>query len=158
MYKRQQAVRQGLIGVTLPGRFEIHQRRARWILDVAHNPQAVEGLADQLGDCFVKGNMIAVVGLLQDKLQPALFTALAQQIDHWYILDLSAESRGASAQAVLACAQTCVPAEQMTVLGAPDNGLSQVDAERTADDQIVVFGSFVTVAAAMRWMRQADSI
>ena len=154
----QQAVRQGLIGATLPGRFEIHQRRARWILDVAHNPQAVAGLAAQLGDCFIKGKMIAVVGVLQDKLQPDLFTAMAERVDHWYIVDLSAEPRGASAQAVQACLQACVPAEQITVCGAPLTGLNQVDLDSTADDQILVFGSFVTVAATMRWMRQSDSV
>ena len=102
--------------------------------------------------------MIAVVGVLQDKLQPDLFTAMAERVDHWYIVDLSAEPRGASAQAVQACLQACVPAEQITVCGAPLTGLNQVDLDSTADDQILVFGSFVTVAATMRWMRQSDSV
>jgi dihydrofolate synthase/folylpolyglutamate synthase len=152
----QQAIRQGLLGVTLPGRFAIYQRRARWIIDVAHNPQAAEGLAVQLSDCFIKGKTLAVVGVLEDKLQPELFTALKARVDHWYLLDLRDAERGASAQAVLECAQQSVSAEQITVCGEPNSGFNQVDMESTADDQVLVFGSFVTVTAVMRWLREVD--
>lgn len=34
--------------------------------------------------------------------------------------------------------------------------LSADQGESTADHQVVVFGSFVTIAATMRWLRQAD--
>jgi hypothetical protein len=45
-----QAVRRGLIELGLPGRFQVLPGRPTIVLDVAHNPQAVGGLADNLGD------------------------------------------------------------------------------------------------------------
>ena len=150
----QQAIRQGLLSVTLPGRFEIHQRRARWILDVAHNPQAVAGLADQLGDYFVSGRVCAVVGLLQDKVRPDLFQGIAHRIDHWYLLDLSAVARGADAHSVEQAAQTVIAAESIPLCAEPSTGFALADQRSKTDDLVLVFGSFVTVAAAQHWLRQ----
>ncbi len=150
----QQAIRQGLLTVRIPGRFEIQQRRARWILDVAHNPQAVAGLADQLGDYFVAGQVRAVVGLLQDKVSTDLFQAIAQRIDHWYLLDLSATARGASADCLQQTAQSVIPAESVTLCGEPATGFALADQHSEPDDLVLVFGSFVTVAAAQGWLQQ----
>ena len=150
----QQAIRQGLSNVQIPGRFEIHQRRARWILDVAHNPQAIQGLADQLADHFVPGRTIAVVGLLQDKLQPDVLAAMLDRVDHWFILDLSAEERGASAIAIQQQLLTKIPTTKITLCGIPENSFAQVDTYSTLQDQVIVFGSFIAIAAAMRWLQQ----
>ncbi|MEL6749560.1 MAG: bifunctional tetrahydrofolate synthase/dihydrofolate synthase [Pseudomonadota bacterium] len=150
----QQAIRQGLLNVTLSGRFEIHQRRARWILDTAHNPQAVAGLARQLGDYFVAGKVRAVVGLLQDKVSLDLFQAIAHRIDHWYLLDLSAAERGASAHGLQQVAQPEIAADTCTLCGDPAAGFALADQHSDPDDLVLVFGSFVTVAAAQRWLRQ----
>ncbi len=149
----QQAIRQGLLNVTLSGRFEIHQRRARWILDVAHNPQAVAGLADQLGDYFVAGKVRAVVGLLQDKVSADLFRAIAHRIDCWYLLDLSAAERGASAHRLQQAAQSVTATESLTLCAEPAAGFALADQHSDADDLVLVFGSFVTVAAAQSWLR-----
>ena len=44
------AVRQGLIEVDLPGRFQVLPGRPAVVLDVAHNPEACAVLADGLGN------------------------------------------------------------------------------------------------------------
>lgn len=150
----QQAIRQGLLHVRLPGRFEIHQRRARWILDVAHNPQAVAGLADQLGDSFVPGQVRAVVGLLQDKVNTDLFQAIAHRIDHWYLLDLSGVERGASRHSLQQAVQSVITTNALTLCSDPSTGFVLADRHSDTDDLVLVFGSFVTVAAAQRWLRQ----
>src|SRR5690606_34388759 len=43
-----QAVRRGLVEVELPGRFQVLPGRPQVILDVAHNPQAAQVLAQNL--------------------------------------------------------------------------------------------------------------
>ncbi|MEJ2457371.1 MAG: TonB-dependent receptor plug domain-containing protein, partial [Novosphingobium sp.] len=94
----QRALKAGLLGARLSGRFEIHQRRCRWVLDVAHNPQSAAQLAAQLGDLFVAGTRHAVVGMLRDKPMAELLALLAGRVDRWHLLDLSGEARGASAE------------------------------------------------------------
>ncbi len=148
----QQAIRQGLLNVTLSGRFEIHQRRARWILDVAHNPQAVAGLARQLGDYFVAGKVRTVVGLLQDKVSTDLFRAIAHRTDHWYLLDLSAAERGASAHSLQQALRSVTTTASHTMCPDPAAGFALADQHSNADDLVLVFGSFVTVAAAQHWL------
>jgi dihydrofolate synthase/folylpolyglutamate synthase len=145
----QAAVRQGLLAVQLPGRMAIYQPNARWILDVAHNPQAIQILADQIKRIFVAGKVIAVVGLLQDKLQTGLFEPLLEPVDAWFILDLSTESRGASAQHV----KTLLPAQTTTLCHAPEEGFVLAHEAAGSDDLVLVFGSFAVVAAAMRWLK-----
>ncbi len=44
------AVREGLLAVTLPGRFQVLPGRPVTVLDVAHNPHAARALADALAD------------------------------------------------------------------------------------------------------------
>ena len=147
----QQAVRAGLIEAKVRGRFEIHQRNCRWILDVAHNPQAAELLSAQLADLFVPGKVHAVVGMLRDKAIAEVLAALAPRIDQWHLLDLSAEHRGAAAVELLDQLPAAERA-QAECCSDTDACLRHVHEASCEDDLVLVFGSFLTVAAAMQWM------
>lgn len=61
------AIRLGVRQARLHGRFEIASERPRVILDVAHNPQAMAGLAGNLEAMPCAGKTLAVVGMLADK-------------------------------------------------------------------------------------------
>ena len=55
-----QHIRQGLAQVSLAGRFQVLPGRPQVILDVAHNPQAAQGLAQDLAGSGFAPEMIAV--------------------------------------------------------------------------------------------------
>lgn len=148
----QAAIRDGLLAARIEGRFEVHQRSCRWVLDVAHNPQAVKVLAKQLGDVFTAGSVHAVVGMLRDKAIADACAEIDHRIDEWHVIDLSSEHRGASAVEVAGLLDS--------ISGEPVNSyldikecLDDLDRVTTDQDLVVVFGSFVTVAAVKAWMR-----
>ena len=143
------AVCRGLREVRLAGRFQVLPGRPAIILDVAHNPQAVAGLADNLREMGGFERTIAVVGMLADKDIAGALGALAGKIDVWLVASLDVP-RGAPAEALAA-----VVADQQ-LGGAVESFVSPVAAFARAaklageNDRIAVFGSFHTVAAVLR--------
>lgn len=148
----QQAVRAGLLDARLPGRFDVRPGSPTWVLDVAHNPQAAANLSEMLGDLFSRGRRIAVLGMLDDKDVRGVAAALRQRFDVWHLADLSAQPRGLSAEALardLAPVVADCPVHRHPDVAA---ALSAVAAAAADDDLVVVFGSFLTVGAAMDWL------
>ncbi len=148
----QRAIRAGLIGARVAGRFEVRPGRPTWILDVAHNPQAAASLAEMLGDLFAEGRRIAVCGMLGDKDAAGVARCLAKRFDAWYTIDLSMHPRGVDAQTL---ARLIEPAlADATVEPAPDLPalLARLAAGAQQGDQVVIFGSFHTVGEAMTWL------
>ena len=146
-----QSVRRGLIEIELAGRFQLVPGKPAIVLDVAHNPQAVAVLASNLGDMGFYANTHAVVGMLADKDIAGALAALKGKVSHWYCVSLDVP-RGAPAS---------VLAEVAATLGGSvasfENVASAFAAARKAageDDRILAFGSFHTVAAAMRALKE----
>lgn len=143
----QQQVRQGLLQVTLPGRFQVVPGTVTQVWDVAHNPESAEELARNLRLMPCRGRTRAVVGMLGDKDLAGALLPLQGVIDEWYLATL-AVPRGASAarlQEVLATGGVekarcfdSVTAAHVTAL-----------AEAGPADRVVTFGSFFTVAEVM---------
>ena len=147
----QRALRGGLLSARARGRFESYQRRCRWILDVAHNPQAAQALASQLGDLFVAGRVHAVVGMLRDKDMLQVLGLLSPQVDEWHLLDLAREHRGAGINDL----REALP-ENARGRARPcdclDTCLSDLDRATGEQDLVLVFGSFLSVGKAMAWL------
>jgi dihydrofolate synthase/folylpolyglutamate synthase len=64
---QESAIRAGLVGARLPGRFEIVQVGPPVILDVAHNVQKVGVLLDSLEDVFGSQKVTFVLGFIEGK-------------------------------------------------------------------------------------------
>lgn len=147
-------IRQGLLEVELPGRFQILPGRPAIILDIAHNPQAVRLLADNLGG---RGQGYyqqtwAVFGMLRDKDIDSVFQLMRERIGHWLLCDLPGP-RAASA-AELAARLAASQADSSSWKFASVAEAMQLAREQAGEnDRIIVFGSFLTVAAAMRVLR-----
>ena len=137
----------GLEKVHLAGRFEVRGNNPQWVLDVAHNPQACAVLAENLASSEISGRRIAVLGMLEDKNISASIRPLLDLIDCWFLARID-QPRGATKE-VLQQSLLGLGCQKQAVLC-----LSLVEAIRMAGeaaqqgDQIVVFGSFHTVAAA----------
>jgi len=148
----QKALRGGLLSARVNGRFELYQRRCRWVLDVAHNPQAANALAAQLADLFVPGQVHALVGMLRDKDMAQVLKTLAPRVDRWYLMDLDDQQRGASATELFAA----LPEEardSAKLCGRPHTCLDDLEQRTGENDLVLVFGSFVTVGSAMDWLQ-----
>ena len=143
-----QAIREGLIGVEWPGRFQLLPGRPLVILDVAHNPHAAAVLADNLSNIGFASYTHAVFGMLADKDVAGVARILRGKVDYWHLTDLPGR-RGLSAH------QLKLMLEAEGAGGAffehTDPAAAYVAAlERAAEnDRIVVFGSFLTVAGVM---------
>jgi dihydrofolate synthase/folylpolyglutamate synthase len=142
-----QDVRRALAALELPGRFQVLPGRPQVILDVAHNPQAAEVLAANLGDSGFSPGTIAVFGMLRDKDIGGVVRAVAPRITRWHLATLPG-ARGADAADllnVLARENIRTPCQVHQSVAA---ALAAARNEAGENDKIVVFGSFLTVAGA----------
>ena len=155
------AVRQGLLEVTLPGRFQVLPRSSGQpvtILDVAHNPDAARNLAINLADLSGDGKTWAVFAMLADKDITGVVQALQSSVDTWCVAGIEA-ARGAPAHdlaAVLAGAG--ITEENGLVFCFPGIIAAYRHACRQAgkNDRICVFGSFYTVAEVLRYRNESN--
>ncbi|WP_301100508.1 bifunctional tetrahydrofolate synthase/dihydrofolate synthase [Propionivibrio sp.] len=147
-----QAVRRGLLEVDLPGRFQVLPGRPAIVLDVAHNPQAVAGLADNLGAMGFFESTIAVVGMLADKDIAGTLKTLAGKIDVWLLASLDLP-RGAPAEALAGVVADEKLGGSAQCHASPAEAFMRAVKLAGENDRILVFGSFFTVAAVMRAMK-----
>jgi dihydrofolate synthase/folylpolyglutamate synthase len=143
------ALRAGLLGVELPGRFQVLPGRPTIVLDVAHNPHAAAALADALGTMGFHPETIAVFGMLADKDVAGVIDAVRPRIDRWFVVTLPG-ARGATALELRAALLAAgVDVAQVRTFDDVAAALATARAAAGEADRIVVFGSFLTVAAAM---------
>jgi dihydrofolate synthase/folylpolyglutamate synthase len=141
------AVRDGLVGVELAGRFQVLPGRPTRVLDVAHNPHAARALADALGSMGYHPRTLAVFAMLADKDIDGVAAALRDRVDAWYVAPLPGP-RGASGEALAAAlARAGVPADRIVVERDVAHAWRTARGEAHEADRIVAFGSFLTVAA-----------
>ena len=143
------AVRDGLCAVRLSGRFQVMPGRPAIVLDVAHNPHAARALAATLSTMGYFGETIAVLGMLADKDIRGVIGAVNARIDRWFVATLPGP-RGASAATLRGVLQSAgvAPAAIRTFDDIDEAFATARDAAGEAD-RIIVFGSFLTVAAAL---------
>lgn len=136
----------------VPGRFqELTWNNRRWVLDVAHNPAATSFLAKRLLNWKQPNSSAkvhAIVAMMSDKDRLESLMHLRSIIDHWYLLDLSFLTRAANIEQLtenlMSIGQTPVSAGDMK------SCVQKVLATSQPQDLIVIFGSFYTVAEAMK--------
>ncbi|MBB1487039.1 bifunctional tetrahydrofolate synthase/dihydrofolate synthase [Oceanospirillum sediminis] len=139
-----EALYRGLQSASLTGRM---QSIGRFVLDVAHNPHAAHYIAEKLQSMPVKGRRVALVGMLDDKDVESVLNIMAPVFSSWYIAQLE----GPRATPALRI-QEYLANEQQTdcrVFPHVAEALDAVLAETGADDQVLVFGSFLTVAGVL---------
>lgn len=144
----EQAIREALTRVRLPGRFQILGERPRIVLDVAHNPQAAQSLARTLAADRGVEQSWAVLGMLADKDVEGVVRAVEAQIDHWLLTSLPGP-RGLSAEALHERVLKAGVRGDIELAASPADALSRCRERAGVDDRIAVFGSFLTVTDVM---------
>ncbi|HVR93496.1 MAG TPA: bifunctional tetrahydrofolate synthase/dihydrofolate synthase [Casimicrobiaceae bacterium] len=143
------AVREGLVSVELPGRLQVLPGRPVTVLDVAHNPQAAAALADSLGSMGFHPQTWAVFGIMADKDIGSVIAALLPRVDRWYVASLPSP-RGATALDLRLRLETAgVAPASIRDFNDPASAYRAAREAVTEADRIIVFGSFLTVAAAL---------
>jgi len=117
------------------------------VLDVAHNPAAVQRLARQLGATMPMGRLVVIAAMMGDKDYASILSLLAPLADEFYVCDLLGNTRAAKAaqlqQALsLVGAKASCFASVAAALAKAQNALNE-------NDLLVVMGSFFTVGEAM---------
>ena len=142
-------VRSGLLEVELAGRFQVLPGRPTIVLDVAHNPQAAAVLADNLGSMAFHPVTWAVFGVMRDKDVAGIVRAVRHRIDRWLPVTLEGPRAATAGEivAVLAAEGVVVPIEPFANTA---DALSHVRENAGEADRILAFGSFLTVADALR--------
>ena len=146
----QGAVRQGFALVELAARFQVLPGQPAVVLDVAHNPHAAGVLAVNLDQMGFFPKTVAVVGIVAGKDAAAIFTRLADRIDHWCLCSLIGPDAGPRAQSAEALAVTLKAAIPNAAFSCHDDVGHAFTAAKSmvqSNDRIVVFGSFLTIAA-----------
>jgi len=125
----------------LPGRRQIIQNTPTVMLDVAHNPQATNLLAVDIGNMKHK-RVIAVVAMLADKDIDATLTPMLSVVSTWHCASLDMP-RGAPSSTLV----TAVLSSEQKVLDYESVEAAYQCALESAekDDLVIVFGSFFTV-------------
>jgi len=116
------------------------------LLDVGHNPQAARYLARYIKT--IKFNKLyAVTGMLKDKDIVNTFQPLMSLVDHWYLAGLSVP-RGAHANEL--AEQLSLNKDSANCFDNITQAFTLANENATANDLILVFGSFYTVAEVRR--------
>lgn len=152
----QQAVRQGLLQASLPGRFQILPGQPTIIMDVAHNPHAAAVLEKNLGNMGFHPYTYAVFSMLSDKDIESVVRHMAPRIDHWYCAalpgprGLSSDTIQTKVKHILTDPEIKAPKDvEVSGFESVKDAFEAARKKCNPDDRIVVFGSFLTVAEAL---------
>jgi len=141
-------LRRGIEKTAPLGRMDVREiGGVEWIFDVAHNPAAMERLAEYLSGLAKAPCTWAVFGAMRDKDIPGVLELAAPFVDNWLVARVDSE-RAAEAGFI---------GQELSKLGATSISCfddvssatsAALDSARIGD-RVVVFGSFYIVGPAM---------
>lgn len=161
----EQIIREAFLEAQMTGRFQTLTDKdfekfsgrkpvAKVIIDVGHNPHAARYLADKLAELKQANQKIyAVFSALEDKDLSGIVQPLENVIDEWHCAGLNCW-RGQSGEQVLEKLVKVLPnSTACSYQSVPEASLALFEKAK-AEDIVLVFGSFHTVADFMLWLEQ----
>jgi len=131
------------------GRLQCVTREEReYLLDVAHNPAAVENLLAYMDANPSRGKTLALFSAMADKDIHAMMRRCKNRFDGWLLADLEAVPRAASSKEVAAILHE-QDEYNVVCFEAPETAFAEAQSRLQAQDRLVVFGSFHTVAGVL---------
>ena len=85
----EQAIRQGLANVQLPGRFQLIDGIIPVLLDVGHNPEAVQTLVEYLQQNFPNRRIHAIFSMMKDKDIAEVLRIMDPVVTSWFFAPLA---------------------------------------------------------------------
>lgn len=151
----REAIEAGLRSVAITGRFQKVADAPQIVLDAGHNPHAAVELRRNLEDPRGKpaGRTIAVVGMLRDKDRLHVAGIVKDSVDEWRIASLTGPRASTADELEAEFVRAGVDSSRVRKFGDVPAALAFARGEASPADRIVVFGSFVTVSAAIEALR-----
>ena len=138
----KEMIKTGIKQTQIVARFEkINVGNKSVILDVAHNPAAVQTLVETLSDSPME--TVAIFSALADKNIDDMIELASSNIKHWFLVPLSAE-RSVQMEAL---ENKFSGSQETTVCANMTSAIEQALALKKIQ-RVVIFGSFYTVADA----------
>ncbi len=150
----REAILKGLLKTIWPGRLELLQKKPLVIMDGAHNPAAMEKLAEAIPQYFKYRRLITVIGMLADKDIAAMLKSILPLSD-LVVFTRPTLPRAADPQtiAVLAAKDLNFRKEHFIIedyRAALDKALARAG----TDDAVLVTGSLYTVSDVRAYYRE----
>lgn len=133
-----------------PGRFQIVPREQQWILDVAHNAQAVATLRAQLETLPAAADTSIVIGMLGDKNIAAFAAELGPLAQRWIACGVD-DPRALSADSIAADLRSHGIGDVRVAIS-PEDAFVQAKSATAPGGRIIVCGSFRVVGPALCWL------
>ena len=141
------AVREGLAGLTSPGRLEVLRRQPLVILDGAHNPAGAEALAVAMREFFTWDRLHLVLAVSANKDLDGLVRPLAPLADVAYAARNGSDRSGGAELIAERFGAEDTPVE---LFDSVTEALAAATAAAEPGDCVLVTGSLYTVADARR--------
>lgn len=145
----QKQIKDGLLSVSLAGRFQCLPGSPMHILDVAHNEASMARLAELLNLQVCGGKNVAVLGMLEDKEHADALAVMLPEVSHWYIADLDVH-RGAKSKQLATVLKNLDNNTQISCFETVEQAIQAADSSVDENDRVIIFGSFHTVELAMQ--------
>ena len=141
----EQAIRLGLENVQLPGRFQLLEGELPVLLDVGHNPEAVQTLAEYLNQNFPKRRIHAIFSMMKDKDIAEVLRIMNPVVYDWFFAPLT--NRRAATVSLMReiFSQQGMANVSFSYTGFVD-AFAAAKAKASTGDLILVFGSFFLVS------------
>jgi dihydrofolate synthase/folylpolyglutamate synthase len=142
-------MQRALAKTSLVGRRQLQQLAGRdYVLDVAHNPAAIDKLLEYIDATPCNGRTISLFSVMKDKDVHGMIRAAAGRFDAWFLGDQPANDRAAPAADIAALLYE----EGQNIISVSKNlrqAFRRAQSLMAEGDRLVVFGSFYTVAAVL---------
>lgn len=143
----EQAIREGLMNASLPGRYQRLEQPVPMLLDVAHNPEAAAYLVERLKEENNSGRTFALLGMLSDKDSDEVLSIMQPVIDEWAVCDL--DTPRAIAAITLQEKLAELGDTEVNTYANAAAAMESLTHRVGKDDLLIVFGSFFTVGAVL---------
>ncbi|MEH6588236.1 MAG: bifunctional tetrahydrofolate synthase/dihydrofolate synthase [Halioglobus sp.] len=132
-----------------PGRLQrLEIGGLQYLLDVAHNPAAIDKLLENIAASPCKGKVIALFSAMKDKAVDEMLAACSGRFDGWFLGEQADNPRAMPAASI---AELLRKQEQGAVSVSKNlrQAHRRAQSVMSGEDLLVVFGSFFTVAAVL---------
>ncbi len=148
----------GVAAASAPARLQRIPGPVEILIDVAHNPQAAQQLAQWMMRNRPAGATQAVFAALADKDVPNIAGALLSCVDQWHLAGLpEVAGRGQSIEQLWRRLSGLLSRTLSSRHDTVAEALAAARAQAHPGDRIVVFGSFHTAAAALQLLQREAS-
>ncbi len=149
-----QQICEGVKLAELPGRLQRIGKPMNAILDVGHNPQAAKLLAERLALKPIIGKRYALLAMLDDKDPEGVVGELDDTIQNWHLAGISGY-RGQTVETLSSKVQGRLGevAKHVTI----ETALDELKTLMNKDDELIILGSFITVARAQSWIKEQNN-